>query len=125
MTKNYTELIEYLGEKFDWIERKFQSIDQKFVLIDHRFESIDQRFESIGHSFNSIDQRFDNIDGNISQLPTKAYLDDKLADLEGRLNVKLRKEDSRVGKLTKILHNKKILSGKDISELDNLQVFQN
>jgi len=81
MNENYSELIEYLDEKF-------QAIDNKFA-----------------------------------QLPTKSYIDDKLADLEGGLVTKLRKEDEKVNRLAEILKAKNVLSESDIAELKKLQVF--
>lgn len=71
---------------------------------------------NLGPAFNAVYERID-------QLPTKAYLDDKIANLEGTLIVKLRKEDEKLNRLAEILRNKNILSDSDIAELANLQVF--
>ena len=53
-----------------------------------------------------LDDKFQNIDKQFAQLPTKSYLDDKLADLEGDLIKKLRKEDEKVNRLAEILKQK-------------------
>ena len=58
-----------------------------------------------------------------SQMVTKSYLDDKLADLEGGLVVKLRKEDAKVDHLVKILKEKKIISDQDVKCLAEFQIF--
>lgn len=97
MTNDFSELIEYL-------DVKFLGIDQRFLGIDRRFEQIDQRFIN-------LEQKFDQkLDEKISQLPTKAYLDDKLSDLEGRFNLKF-------NRLTDILQNKKILNKSDTTKI--------
>ncbi|OGE76425.1 MAG: hypothetical protein A3C85_00840 [Candidatus Doudnabacteria bacterium RIFCSPHIGHO2_02_FULL_48_21] len=38
--------------------------------------------EFLGEKFEAVDQKFEVINDRFDQLPTKAYLDDKLADLE-------------------------------------------
>lgn len=70
MKKDFAELYEFLGVKFNFFE-------EQFALIERRFEGIGERFEK-------IDERFEKIEGQIAQLPTKAYLDDKLADFKVR-----------------------------------------
>lgn len=79
-------------------------------------EYLDEKFQVIGSKFEALENQ-------ISHLPTKAYLDDKLADLEGGLITKLRKEDEKVNRLAEILKEKKVLSENDIAELQRLQVF--
>lgn len=59
----------------------------------------------------------------VAQLPTKSYLDDKLANLEGDLIKKLRKEDEKVNRIAQLLKEKQIFTDKDVTELQNLQVF--
>jgi hypothetical protein len=70
-----------------------------------------------------LDEKFQDIDNKFSQLPTKGYLDDKMANLEGGLHVTLRKEDEKINRLTQILREKKVLSDSDVSELKELKVF--
>lgn len=74
-------------------------------------------------AFDSTHERIDKLDKKVDQLPTKSYLDDKFADLEGELIKKLRKEDEKVNRLAEILKEKKVLSDGDIAELQRLQVF--
>ncbi len=54
---------------------------------------------------------------------TKSYLDDKLADLEGGLVGKLRKEDGKVDHLIEMLKNKSILSEQEAQQFKEYQVF--
>lgn len=54
---------------------------------------------------------------------TKSYLDDKLADLEGNLVTKLRKEDEKMNRLIDVLHDKSILSEQDVEQLRQFQIF--
>ncbi|MFA4873642.1 MAG: hypothetical protein WC659_07000 [Patescibacteria group bacterium] len=54
---------------------------------------------------------------------TKSYLDDKLADLEGHLISKLRKEDEKLNRLVELLANKSILAVEDVAFLRQIEVF--
>ncbi len=70
-----------------------------------------------------LDEKFQAIEDRFAQLPTKSYLDDKLADLEGGIITKLRKEDDKLNRLAEMLKDKKVLSETDIAELKKLVVF--
>ncbi|KKQ54166.1 MAG: hypothetical protein US74_C0052G0005 [Parcubacteria group bacterium GW2011_GWA2_38_13] len=39
--------------------------------------------DNIEPAFNELNNRVSSLENKVSQLPTKSYLDDKLADLEG------------------------------------------
>ena len=48
MTRDeYTELVDFLGRKFDRIDERFDRIDRRFEHVDQRFEQVDQRFERL------------------------------------------------------------------------------
>ncbi len=48
MTRSeYQELVEFLGPKFDALNRRFEAIDHRFDAIDHRFDAIDRRFDAL------------------------------------------------------------------------------
>lgn len=58
-----------------------------------------------------------------AEMVTKSYLDDKMADLEGNLTVKLRKEDGKVNRLIAVLKDKSVLSENDVAQFKDFQVF--
>ncbi len=68
----------------------------------------------------SLERKVDRIEAD---MVTKAYLDDKLADLEGGLIARLRKEDTKVNRLVDILKNKKVLTEQEVRQLAELHVF--
>ena len=48
MTRSeYQELIEFLGKKFDAIDRRFDAIDRRFEAIDRRFDAIEERLTRV------------------------------------------------------------------------------
>jgi uncharacterized protein YydD (DUF2326 family) len=57
------------------------------------------------------------------QMVTKSYLDDKLAELEGAVIVRQRKEDQKVNLLIELLRNKSVLQETDVKQLQDIQVF--
>lgn len=59
----------------------------------------------------------------ITQLPTKSYLDDKLADLTSDVLGRLRKEDEKVNRLIDFLRSKNIIDKSEVQELGELKVF--
>src|SRR5256712_7622928 len=57
----YEQLVLFLGERFETIDRRFDTIDRRFDTIDQRFEIVGQRFETIDRHFDTIDRRFDEL----------------------------------------------------------------
>ena len=75
----------------------------------------------------NVNPQFDEIRTDIkemrSTMVTKSYLDDKLADLEGSVVVRQRKEDRKVNLLIDLLQQKSILAETDVQTLREIQVF--
>lgn len=76
--------------------------------------------DNINPQFEEIRYRLDKIE---TTMVTKSYLDDKLADLEGNLISKLRKEDEKVNRLIEILQNKSVLNSEDTKQFQEFQIF--
>lgn len=81
------------------------------------------KVDKIDKKVNELDIKVNELDIRVSNLPTKSYLDDKFADLEGDLIKKLRKEDEKLNRLAQILKQKAILTDGDIAELGYFEVF--
>ena len=64
----YEQLVLFLGERFETIDRRFETIDRRFDIIDRRFDTIDQRFEIVGQRFETMDRHFDTIDRRFDEL---------------------------------------------------------
>ena len=50
----YQDLVAFLGERFETIDRRFDGIDRRFEAIDRRFDAMDRRFEAIDHRFDEL-----------------------------------------------------------------------
>ncbi|HRY63492.1 MAG TPA: hypothetical protein P5267_02755 [Patescibacteria group bacterium] len=58
-----------------------------------------------------------------TEMVTKDYLDDKMADLRGDLVVLTRKEDTKIKELIKILESKKVLSKSEVKKILSMEPF--
>ncbi len=70
-----------------------------------------------------LDDMRKDLDGMKSEMVTKSYLDDKLANLEGGLIGKLRKEDAKMNRLIEFLKEKNILGEQELEALKEYQIF--
>src|SRR2546428_10121241 len=50
----YEQLVLFLGERFETIDRRCDTIDQRFEIVGQRFETMDRHFDT-------IDRRFDEL----------------------------------------------------------------
>lgn len=95
--------------------------------ITPQFEGIYKRLDGVDGRLGGVEGRLDGVDGRLGRIEatmvTKSYLDDKLADLEGNLISKLRKEDEKVNRLIEILKNKSLLTAEDIQQFKEFQIF--
>jgi len=94
-----------------------------FDEVAEKFDNLEGRFDNLEGRFDNLEGRFDNLEGKVVNLPDKAFLADKLADLEGSVIVRQKKEDEKVNLLIKILHKQAILRDEDIKSLEQIQVF--
>jgi len=142
------KFVEKFAEQDIKIDRKFAEqdvkIDKKFaeqdVKIDKKFAEQDvksdkkfaeqdgrMRMEIAELLETQITPQFEELRSEMakmrSEMVTKSYLDDKLADLEGGMVSNLRKEDNKVNKLLKLLETKSILSGEEVRSFDEYQLF--
>jgi len=60
------ELMVFLNEKFNAIDKRFDANDQRFNAIDKRFDAIDKRFDSNDQRFDANDQKFDSFDKKLN-----------------------------------------------------------
>jgi hypothetical protein len=76
------ELMAFLAERFDMIDKRFDANDQRFDAIDKRFDANNQRFDAIDKRFDINDQRFDSVDKNLVVLQNQ--FDKKLNAFQDR-----------------------------------------
>jgi chromosome segregation ATPase len=88
----YQQLIAFLGERFETIDRRFETIDRRFDGIDRRFEAIDQRFdelrgEILGH-FDEVYRRLERLEQEYQAITqTLRRIEALLADERARREI--------------------------------------
>jgi len=59
MEEDFSELVQYLDEKFVSINKRFDEIDENFVRIDKRFDEIKNDFVNLQTSVDAYAKRAD------------------------------------------------------------------
>ena len=88
-------------------------MEQRFTQVDERFEQVDLRFQSLESKVTGVE----------SQMVTKTYLDDKLADLRGDLTLLTRQEDQKLLSLVELLFGKRLMTKEERQHIMALQPF--
>lgn len=92
--------------------------------VDKQFGAVNKQFREMK---TGVDKQFTEIRGDIrgikNQMVTKDYLDDKLADLRGDLNVMMRKEDRKAMTIVEVLLEKKLINEQDVKRILSLEPF--
>ena len=62
----YQDLVAFLGERFEAIDRRFEAMDRRFEAMDRRFDAMDHRFdelrtEILGH-FDELYRRLERLE---------------------------------------------------------------
>ncbi len=71
----------------------------------------------------SIKNKLQKIENKTNALPTKDYLDEKLMNLRGDLIVLMRKEDTKLKELVKILKDKKVITTDEKKRVLSMEPF--
>jgi uncharacterized membrane-anchored protein YhcB (DUF1043 family) len=88
----YQQLIAFLGERFEIIDRRFDAVDRRFDAVDRRFETIDRRFdelrgEILGH-FDEVYRRLERLEQEYQAITqTLRRIEALLADERARREI--------------------------------------
>ena len=104
------------------------------IMSDNREPTIQDVLDAMAGYAESTEGRLKNIETEVggikkevvsikSQMVTKSYLDDKLADLRGDLTLLIRKEDTKLKSAVNILADKKVLSQDDTKKIFSMEPF--
>jgi predicted nucleic acid-binding Zn-ribbon protein len=119
------DILEAINSYATNTDRRLEKIECRLDGIDNRLDGIDNRLDGIDNRLDGIDNRLDGMNSRLmrveSQMVTKEYLDDKLADLKGDILTILRKEDRRVTALVEIMQKKNLLSVEEVKFLETMQ----
>jgi chromosome segregation ATPase len=88
----YQQLITFLGERFETIDRRFEVIDRRFEAMDRHFEAMDRRFdelrgEILGH-FDEVYRRLERLEQEYQAITqTLRRIEALLADERARREI--------------------------------------
>jgi len=108
------------------IQQGFGDVEKRFQCVDKRFEGIDKRFEKIEKTMATKDDlkaMATKKDLGKLNIELRDFIDNKLVDLKGDLIVLMRKEDSKLTDLIKILKQKSILTDKEADGILSSEPF--
>ena len=114
------EILEAINIFSEHVDQQFKNVDQQFKSVDQQFKSVNQQFKSVDQQFKSVDQQFKQIR---SEMVTKDYLDEKLADFRGDLVVLVRKEDKKFGALLAELVSSHAISQEAAKRILSMEPF--
>src|SRR4029453_11533473 len=88
----YQQLIAFLGERFETVDRRFDTIDRRFDAFDRRFEAFDRRIdelrgEILGH-FDELYRRLERLEHEYQAITqTLRRIEALLADERARREI--------------------------------------
>lgn len=90
-------------------------------------EEFEERMSGLEERMGGLEGRMGNLETRMTKaealMVTKDYLDEKLADLQGNLTVLMRKEDSKLRALIKILTEKNVLNDQERVRILSMEPF--
>ena len=108
-----THLDDFRGEMGEMVETSIMP----------QFEELGQRMTKVESRLQGVENEVKDLKMTVANLPDKAYISDKLADLEGQIIVREKKADAREKKLVSMLHFRKVFNDADIQTLEDYRVF--
>ena len=123
LDKKWEVRLKQTGERFD------KKLDERLTQTEEKFDGKIKKpkYEIIGEFCqffeDNIMPEFERLNGKISQLPTKGYLDEKINNAMSLQNLKLLKEDERVDRFVDVMHNKNLLTKKEVKHINKVKIF--
>lgn len=101
-------------------EEMNDKMDTGFGLVNGRLDRVEGRLDRVEGRLDRVEDRLDYLE---STVVTKDYLDDKLADLHGKLVTLVRREDDKVNVLVDTLGGHGVLPAADAARVRKLGPF--
>lgn len=88
--------------------------------VENRMTGVENRMTGVENRMIGIEKRLTKVE---SQMVTKDYLDEKMADLRGDLVVLVRKEDTKLKTLIDILEEKRVITKNEALKIMKMEPF--
>jgi len=73
--------------------------------------------------FSNLEGRFGNLEKTVNNLPDKAYLSSKLADIEGVVVTRQRKQEDKTNLILEVLEKFKVVPKEELEAIRAIHVF--
>lgn len=90
----YQELVEFLADKFGWIEKKFDRIHARFDEQGGRLARLEVSHEEMRRDFNAFGEKLDGVDRKVDRL--REDMDRRFDTMEGTMKVGFKHWGARV-----------------------------
>lgn len=91
MNNDFSELIQYLDDKFVTVDKRFDFVDQRFITVDKRFDEMKSDFNNILTAVDAYAQRADTYFQEMVLLSHKVDRHEKwLLEIAEKLGIKLK-----------------------------------
>ena len=118
LAKSEERMIGKIVESEERMTGRITKVEGKIV------ESEERMIGCIGQVLeDNIFPQFEQLRGQIAQLPTKGYLDEKIYMALEKSSLKLLQEDEKVDRFIDVMHNKKSLTKKEVAHINKVKVF--
>ncbi|GEM_PF-1537833 len=124
-------------QDIQYIDQKFEDNNKKIIagvgemleqLILPRIDGVEQRLDKLEGRFDKLEGRFDKLEGTVANLPTKSYLDAKLADVVSDTvqmidrRITRKRQDERAGwqKIVEVFKRNNLATAEDLAALEQL-----
>lgn len=91
MKEDFSELIQYLDDKFVTVDKRFDYIDQRFITVDKRFDEMKSDFNNLLTAVDAYAQKADTYFQEMVMLSHKVDRHEKwLLEIAEKLGIKLK-----------------------------------
>lgn len=91
MNNDFSELIQYLDDKFVTVDKRFDFVDQRFIAVDKRFDEMKGDFNNLLTAVDAYAQKADTYFQEMVMLSHKVDRHEKwLLEIAEKLGIKLK-----------------------------------
>jgi predicted nucleic acid-binding Zn-ribbon protein len=129
-----TEILHAINTFATSVEKRFDSVENRLSSVEDRLAGVEDRLAGVEGRLTGVEGRLTGVEGNLeklgtrvskieSQMVTKDYLDDKLADLRGDMVSAIHNLDRKTDCIVEVLEEKTIFNKNDASRIRSIKPF--
>lgn len=60
---------EYVGGRFEAVDRRFDAVDERFKKVDERFDRVDERFDTVERRLDTLETEMREVNSTLQNAP--------------------------------------------------------